>query len=531
MANEKTPVVWDDTTKKHRPLGTGEKMGGLDASSIISSDSGNLIQTGSDGLALVTGSSLADPRADNLLETSGNGKLQVTVDRIAEWLDGHPQDAAVLADAINVVSGDSGNVITAGSDKGAFLSKGAISAAVAGMTDAQKAQLADAIAARIASDIADGKTIVASGGKLTADPTNATAAQKKAINQALADADSGLVVNSSTGKLQVDFSDMPTDKFEALLKGLKMLVPLSANKTLYVSTNNSAAGDTIIDGRGTAAKPFKTIQACVNYATGNYSVGNYHITIRVVAGTYNENVTLPDFSRGTGYMEIVPDSGARDVIVVSQPNSHGSTGWTFDCDGGVWYLRRMDARRTETPTTDKAMALGCYQCSGTGILHLYGFSATQRMPTSPVPLGGETYTVRLVNADTGGTIYIHHDVLDSFISTQKPASGTPYVHSVNVSRGGTLVLRGSYDEDNNPVTTPNIVCSGSCDVFLRMFAVGVVNGLGGGTTMTFTGSVTGQQYNLTGGSYVSVSGMNVPGDANSGTIEESTYCWGLPDNQ
>ena len=207
MANEKTPVVWDDTTSKHRPLGTGEKMGGLDASSLLSSDSGNLLEAGSDGLAYLSGSGVVDPRADNLLEESDRGKLQVTVDRIAEWLDGHPQDAALLADAINVVSGDEGNVITAGSDKGAFLSKGAISAAVAGMTDAQKAQLADAIAARIASDIADGKTIVASGGKLTSDPTNATAAQKKAINQALADADSGLVVNNSTGKLQVDFAE------------------------------------------------------------------------------------------------------------------------------------------------------------------------------------------------------------------------------------------------------------------------------------------------------------------------------------
>ena len=528
MANEKTPVVWDDATKKHRPLGTGEKMGGLDASSIISSDSGNLIQTGSDGLALVTGSSLADPRADNLLETSQNGKLQVTPARIAEWLDGHPQDAALIADAVNVVSGDSGNIIVQGSDKGAYLSKAQIASAVQGMTDAQKEALAQAIAAKMAAQLADGKTIVASGGKLTADPTNATAAQKKAINQALADADSGLVVNNSTGKLQVDFSQMPTDKFEALLKGLKMLVPLSANKTLYVSVNNSAAGDTLIDGRGTAAKPFKTIQACVNYATGNYSVGNYHITIRVVAGTYPENVTLPDFSRGTGYMEIVPDSGARDVIVVAQPNSRGSTGWCFNCTGGVWVLRRMDARRTETPTTDKSQALGCYQSAGSGVLHLYGFSATQRMPSSPVPLGGEDYTARVVNADNGGTIHIHHDALDSLISTQKPASGTPTVHPVNVSRGGTLVLRGGYDADDG--TTPNIACSGSCDTFLRMFAVGVINGLGGGTLMNFTGSVTGRQYNLTGGSYVSADIGTVPGNANSGTIEESTYCWGLPDN-
>lgn len=541
MANEKTPVVWDDTTKKHRPLGTGEKMGGLDASSIISSDSGNLIQTGSDGLALVTGTSLADPRADNLLETSSNGKLQVTVDRIAEWLDGHPQDAALIADAINVVSGDSGNVIVEGTDKGAFLSKGAIAAAVAGMTDAQKAQLANAIAARIASDIADGKTIVASNGKLTSDPTNATAAQKKAINQALADQDSGLVVNPSTGKLQVDFSDMPTDKFEKLLKGLKMTVPLAANKTLYVSINNANAvvpttvgGEVVYpDGCGTSAKPFKYIHDCVNYATSTYSVGNFHITIRVVAGTYPENVALPAFSHGTGYIEIVPDSGARDVIVQAQTNSYGSRGWCFSCTGGRWRLYYMDARRTENPTTQKAQALGCYGVSGDGMLYLYGCAATQTLPSSPSPLGGEDYTVRIFSADGGGTMYLQHGTLAGSISAHKPASGTPTVHVFNVSRGGTLWLTSSYDEDNNPVTTQHVACSGSCDVFLRMFQVGAINTLGAGNRIDFTGSMTGTRYVIDGGSHVSGAGGDAsyfPGTSGTGTVEASTYCWGLPDN-
>ena len=525
MANEKTPVVWDDTTKKHRPLGTGEKMGGLDASSIISSDSGNLIQTGSDGLALVTGSSLADPRADNLLEESDRGKLQVTVDRIAEWLDGHPQDAAVLAEAINVVSGDSGNVITAGSDKGAFLSKGAIAASVAGMTDAQKAQLADAIAARIASDIADGKTIVASGGKLTADPTNATAAQKKAINQALADADSGLVVNNSTGKLQVDFSQMPTDKFEALLKGLKMLVPLDSNKTLYVSTNNSAAGDTIIDGRGTAAKPFKTIGACARYAAETYSLGRYSIYINVVAGTYNENITLPDFSRGTGSIWIRSDSGARDVTVVAQTNSYGTRGSCFYCSGGKWQLQHIATTRVEHPTTAKSQAPGCFVVSGSGSeLHIRGCAVQQSFPASPSPLGGETYDIRPFYADGGGKLYIEHDVLATTVSTEKSA-GSP--HGVNVFailRGSELWFPNGYDEDNNPQTTGVVQCSGSCTRFLWISGDSKTFSISGGNPISFTGTVTGKRYAVDDGSKVMLGhGADwFPGDV-AGTVDDATY--------
>ena len=530
MANEKTPVVWDDTTNRHRPLGTGEKMGGLDASSLLSSDSGNLLEAGSDGLAYLSGSGVVDPRADNLLEESDRGKLQVTVDRIAEWLDGHPQDAAALADAINVVSGDSGNVIVEGTDKGAFLSKGAIAAAVAGMTDAQKAQLADAIAARIASDIADGKTIVASNGKLTSDPTNATAAQKKAINQALADADSGLVVNNSTGKLQVDFSQMPTDKFEALLKGLKMQVPLSSNMNLYVSTNNSAAGDDIVDGRGTAAKPFKHIQDCVNYATSTYAVGKYHISIRVVAGTYQESVALPDFDRGTGYIEICSDSGARDVTVVAQYTSSGHADWCFDVPGGFWVLRHIAMSHVARATSSPNVVGGCIQSSGSARVDLYGCAVQQSLATST--LGGEDYAVRLISADAGGTIRLYHDPVGGAISAQSNGDTKPAVYVFNVARSGTLWLANSYDDRFDPPLSPYIDCSGSCDTFLDMWQNGSVYTLASGTPVTFRGTMSGKRYDLRGGSHVSgpSSADYFPGTAGTGTVQASTYCWGLPDN-
>lgn len=374
MANEKTPVVWDDTTKKHRPLGTGEKMGGLDASSIISSDSGNLIQTGSDGLALVTGSSLADPRADNLLETSGNGKLQVTVDRIAEWLDGHPQDAALIADAINVVSGDSGNVIVEGTDKGAYLSKGAISAAVAGMTDAQKNQLADAIAACIASDIADGKTIVASGGKLTADPTNATVAQKKAINQALADPASGLSVDASTGKLKVDFSQMPTDKFEELLASLDMLIPLRSNLDLYVGLNGT---DDESDGRGAQNKPFRTVQYAAQYVASKYNIGPHRVRIMVLDGNYGTSIiNLPSFSASTGYIVIQSASGNKAAVRTGAFNASVS--------GATYSIRHLTA--THAPIG--AGVCGAFMALNGGRLELRDVVADQ---SGIANTGGSTY--------------------------------------------------------------------------------------------------------------------------------------------
>lgn len=208
MANEKTPVVWDDDAKKHRPLGSGEKMGGLSASSMISSDSGNLLQQGSDGLMLVTGSSLADPRADNLLEATSAGKLKVDMDRIIEWLDGHPADAKAIAEAINVVSGDSGNLIHEGSDGGAYMSSAQLAAAIAALTDAQL----QAVAARLAPDLADGLTVVLNAaGKLSVGDISgaAVAASGASVERALGDRfadfvnvkDYGAVENAGAGYL------------------------------------------------------------------------------------------------------------------------------------------------------------------------------------------------------------------------------------------------------------------------------------------------------------------------------------------
>lgn len=180
------PVVYDDSTKKHRPLGSGERMDGLSASSIISADSGNLITTGSDGLAFLSGPGIADPAADNLLEATSAGKLKVDIGRIIEWLDGHPQDAKDIADAIHVVSGDSGNLIHEGSDGGAYMSSAQLAAAIAGLTAAQL----QAIAALLAPDLADGLTVVLNAaGKLSVGDISgvAVAASGASAGRALGD--------------------------------------------------------------------------------------------------------------------------------------------------------------------------------------------------------------------------------------------------------------------------------------------------------------------------------------------------------
>lgn len=98
--------------------------------------------------------------------------------------------------------------------------------------------------------------------------------------------DDGITINEA-GEISVDFSEMPTDKFEDLLKSIRVPIWLSSNKSFYV--NRETGSDTIVDGIGeSSSKPFKTISACVKYVTDNYNIGTYTAYINISGGTYKE---------------------------------------------------------------------------------------------------------------------------------------------------------------------------------------------------------------------------------------------------
>lgn len=367
-------------------------------------------------------------------------------------------------------------------------------------------------------------TTVAPDTVVKADSNGSLDGWRTAISNAIADPNAGLVVGSD-GKLNVDFDQMPTDKFEALLKSLKMLVPLTANMDLYVDTNSSAAGDTIIDGRGTEAKPFKTIQACVNFVTSTYAVGNYIVTIHVCSGTYNESVTLPDFSRGQGYIKIITNTGLKDVIVNAALNSAGTRLHNFAALGGMWEIHNIDARRIENPTTDLYPIASCYGASGGNtVLSLFGISASQTLPSNASALTGE---VRLINPDNGGTIRLYPSANPMVISTEKPGSGTLKVYAIRAMRGGVITL---YRDGNNANITNAVNCSGSCNTFIDLAQNSKLNNTGVGNMLSFTGTVTGTRYSVSDGSSVSL-GVSVsdastyfPGDT-AGTVDTDTYSW------
>ena len=128
-------------------------------------------------------------------------------------------------------------------------------------------------------------------GKLYVDFSLVPDDQMQAIVLAMVQTGGGLAVDK-TGKLYVDFASMPTDKFEAMLKSIRVPIWLTKNKNFYV--NGASGSDTLDAGRGeSTGKPFKTIQACVDYVCENYNIGPYNMVINVSAGTYIENIVSP----------------------------------------------------------------------------------------------------------------------------------------------------------------------------------------------------------------------------------------------
>lgn len=171
------PVVLDETSKKHRPLGTGERMDGLSALSLISSDAGNLLGAGSDGLAYLSGSGIAD--ASGMLSVTPSGKITVlpgdVASALSEWMSSHPGASSDLAGAL----ADGGSVVVSPDGK---LSAGDVSeaSAAASGTTAERT-LADRFA-----DVLRPEDFGAAGDGQT-DDSAAFAALERAFPGALVD--------------------------------------------------------------------------------------------------------------------------------------------------------------------------------------------------------------------------------------------------------------------------------------------------------------------------------------------------------
>lgn len=167
---QKTPLVFDEYSQQHRPMQVGETL--TVASVPVSAVSGNMLQALSDGLAVVSSTPSPTPEApvispsdENYLRYASDGGLFVGGNDVLSngddnllRIDGTDKkikltsaDVQAAAGSVRVVSADTGNVVTAGSDNGAYLS-------------------ANGLAASLVSPASPNGLVVDSSGKLYVNP-------------------------------------------------------------------------------------------------------------------------------------------------------------------------------------------------------------------------------------------------------------------------------------------------------------------------------------------------------------------------
>gem|GEM_PF-6248070 len=118
----------------------------------------------------------------------------------------------------------------------------------------------------------------------------------------------GLAVEA-TGRVSVDFSQMPTDKFEAMLRQLRLPIWLTRITNFYV---NADTGNDSNNGLtwGTA---FKTLQRAIDYVTDNFNISLYRAQIYLAPGIY-EPATLKPYATAGGIIRIYGDTPQNTKI-------------------------------------------------------------------------------------------------------------------------------------------------------------------------------------------------------------------------
>lgn len=221
-----------------------------------------------------------------------------------------------------------------------------------------------------------------SGSSTITVPTNGGAISLKI------DPAGGLGVSSSG--LFVNPEAFSTDLINELLTQLRLPKWLTANTTFYIRADGNDNNDGSAD---TAAKAFRTAQACLNYISSNYNLGNYSITIQIGAGEGFGGVVLPKYSASTGTITII-GAGKDSTKLV---NSNGA-GVSAVASAGTYFLRNLRIEGTK-PSTG---ASGAVYIAVSGVrVDLRNCSVLERITiTNPA---GQVCGIGALN---GGSVYI-----------------------------------------------------------------------------------------------------------------------------
>lgn len=326
---------------------------------------------------------------------------------------------------------------------------------------------------------------------------------------------SGIKINSA-GDLEMDLSNMPTDKFESMIeefrKSLRLPKWLTADMNMYVNKTHANAADTLDEGRGESAnKPFKNIQPCLDFITENYNLSNFSINVYLATGVYDP-IILNDYQRNTGIIRIFGTS-ERDAKIQAW-NSNAIT-----ANGGTWNLFDIYAQATSNsvglPSTITGMS--SLAANNSAIVRIYSgkfwTNCSQELTT---------LDCRCIRANNNSIIGIGGTGADiDFNCTYKILNG--YILSAS---GGSILLYGNNNSDNafhmgyNCLASAYASSGGKIQCLLNYtFPPKII--------ITSEALKPNLRYKAQSGGSIDTGGLGAdyfPG-WNAGTVEESTYSW------
>ena len=312
----------------------------------------------------------------------------------------------------------------------------------------------------------------------------------------------GLAVGSDK-RIYVDFSLMPTDAFEELLKSIRVPIWLTGHKNFYV--NGEVGSDTLDEGRGlTEDKPFASLQAALNHVSDTYNLGKYALTIILADGDYgNSSIQLPSYTTSSGRITIrgkttnaenvkigrvfinTPAEYYIDHLTIKPASPSKGALYVCDCQNGTVNLRNVifDLREVE-PLIDQPYRT---LCARGGIIRIP--STNTEEPTGIKILPHSTRSFTPLYASVGTISFIADITLDGDMSVLGA-----FAYATN----GGNIQRGWYN-DSNPGRLPIVTATGQVTGKRYLASMnGVIDSYRGGDEF-FPGSAAGTVE--TGGQY------------------------------
>ena len=160
------------------------------------------------------------------------------------------------------------------------------------------------------------------------------------------------VLRDASGRSQIND---PVDQLDIVnYRTLSSVAPikLTAHTSFYVNaaTGNNSTAD------GTSAKPFKTIQACLNFISMYRNLGEFNADVQVAAGRY-AGFIAPKYTSGNGVVCII--GAGKDLTFIDHINKNAAA-IVLQLNCGRYYLRHMTVNTEITDITNPSFTFtGC----------------------------------------------------------------------------------------------------------------------------------------------------------------------------